>query len=87
MAWRSWSRTITGLKQAIREVLAEAAWQRCGVHFLRKALEHVPRLNCWVSAKCSAIVDQVNCVEWAYAAGSASTVTRNPEIATCAATS
>jgi putative transposase len=32
-----------GLKQAIREVLAEAIWQRCYVHFLRNALDYVPR--------------------------------------------
>jgi putative transposase len=32
-----------GLKAAIREVLPEAAWQRCYVHFLRNALDHVPR--------------------------------------------
>jgi putative transposase len=32
-----------GLKQAIREVLGEAAWQRCYVHFLRNALDHLPR--------------------------------------------
>ena len=32
-----------GLKQAIREVLPEAAWQRCYVHFLRNALDCVPR--------------------------------------------
>jgi putative transposase len=32
-----------GLKLAIREVLAEAAWQRCYVHFLRNALDYVPR--------------------------------------------
>jgi transposase-like protein len=32
-----------GLKQAIREVLPEAAWQRCYVHFLRNALDHLPR--------------------------------------------
>jgi transposase-like protein len=32
-----------GLKQAIREVLSEAAWQRCYVHFLRNALDHLPR--------------------------------------------
>jgi putative transposase len=32
-----------GLKQAIREVLLEAAWQRCYVHFLRNALDHLPR--------------------------------------------
>jgi putative transposase len=32
-----------GLKRAIAEVLPEAAWQRCYVHFLRNALEHLPR--------------------------------------------
>ena len=32
-----------GLRAAIREVLAEAAYQRCYVHFLRNALDHVPR--------------------------------------------
>ena len=32
-----------GLKAAIREVLPEAAWQRCYVHFLRNALDHMPR--------------------------------------------
>jgi putative transposase len=32
-----------GLKRAIREVLPEAAWQRCYVHFLRNALDHLPR--------------------------------------------
>ena len=32
-----------GLKAAIREVLPQAAWQRCYVHFLRNALDHVPR--------------------------------------------
>src|SRR6201991_2786553 len=32
-----------GLRQAIREVLSEAAWQRCYVHFLRNALDYLPR--------------------------------------------
>jgi len=32
-----------GLKQAIREVLPGAAWQRCYVHFLRDALDHLSR--------------------------------------------
>jgi putative transposase len=32
-----------GLRQAIVEILPEAAWQRCYVHFLRNALDHVPR--------------------------------------------
>jgi transposase-like protein len=31
------------LKAAIREVLPEAAYQRCYVHFLRNALDYVPR--------------------------------------------
>ncbi len=31
-----------GLRKAIREVLKEAAWQRCYVHFLRNALDHIP---------------------------------------------
>ena len=32
-----------GLKRAIREVLTEAPWQRCYVHFLRNALDYLPR--------------------------------------------
>jgi len=32
-----------GLKKAIAEILAEAAWQRCYVHFLRNALDYLPR--------------------------------------------
>lgn len=32
-----------GLKRAIGEVLSEAAWQRCYVHFLRNALDYLPR--------------------------------------------
>ena len=32
-----------GLKKAIGEVITEAAWQRCYVHFLRNALDHMPR--------------------------------------------
>lgn len=32
-----------GLKKAIQEVLTESAWQRCYVHFLRNALDHLPR--------------------------------------------
>jgi putative transposase len=32
-----------GLRKAIVEVLPEAAWQRCYVHFLRNALDYVPR--------------------------------------------
>jgi putative transposase len=32
-----------GLRSAIREVLVEVAFQRCYVHFLRNALDHLPR--------------------------------------------
>ncbi len=32
-----------GLKKAIWEVLPEAVWQGCYVHFLRNALDHLPR--------------------------------------------
>jgi putative transposase len=32
-----------GLKRAIAKVLPEAVWQRCYVHFLRNALDHLPR--------------------------------------------
>lgn len=32
-----------GLKRAIGEVLLDAAWQRCYVHFLRNALDYLPR--------------------------------------------
>ena len=49
--YRSWEKSIelatqnghAGLRAALREVLAEAAYQRCYVHFLRNALDHVPR--------------------------------------------
>ena len=32
-----------GLTKAIAEVIPEAAWQRCYVHFLRNALDYLPR--------------------------------------------
>jgi putative transposase len=32
-----------GLKKAIAEILPSAVWQRCYVHFLRNALDHLPR--------------------------------------------
>jgi putative transposase len=32
-----------GLRASVREVLAEAAFQRCYVHFLRNARDHLPR--------------------------------------------
>ena len=30
-------------KKAIAEILPKAAWQRCYLHFLRNALDHMPR--------------------------------------------
>lgn len=32
-----------GLRRGVAEVVTEAAWQRCYVHFLRNALDHLPR--------------------------------------------
>jgi putative transposase len=32
-----------GLRASIQECLTEAVWQRCYVHFLRNALDHLPR--------------------------------------------
>ena len=32
-----------GLKQAIAELTPEALWQRCSVHYLRNALDHLPK--------------------------------------------
>ena len=32
-----------GLRKAIQETLPEAVWQRCYVHFLRNALDYLPR--------------------------------------------
>ena len=32
-----------GLKQAVTQSLSGAVWQRCYVHFLRNALDHLPR--------------------------------------------
>jgi transposase-like protein len=32
-----------GLRKAVEEILPEAAWQRCYVHFLRNALDYLPR--------------------------------------------
>lgn len=31
------------MKQGIAEVLSETVWQRCYVHFLRNALDYLPR--------------------------------------------
>jgi putative transposase len=33
----------SGLKKAVAQILPESAWQRCYVHFLRNALDHLPR--------------------------------------------
>ena len=41
-----------GLRAALREVLAEAAYQRCYVHFLRNALDHVPHVPRRVDDDC-----------------------------------
>lgn len=35
--------THQGLRKGLAEVLPEAAWQPCYVHFLRNALDHVSR--------------------------------------------
>src|SRR5690242_11882227 len=35
--------THVGLRKAIREVLSEALWQRCYLHFPRNALDYLPR--------------------------------------------
>jgi len=35
--------THEGLRKAIAECLSGAAWQRCYVHFLRNAFDHLPR--------------------------------------------
>ena len=32
-----------GLKRAVRELLPEAVWQRCCVHFLRNTLDYLPQ--------------------------------------------
>ena len=32
-----------GIKAALQEILPEAVWQRCYVHFLRNALDYLPR--------------------------------------------
>ena len=43
-AWSWWSPTIMrGLRRRFARVLPEAVWQRCYVHFLRNALDYVPR--------------------------------------------
>lgn len=33
-----------GLRKSLMEMLPEAVWQRCYVHFLRNALDHLPLL-------------------------------------------
>lgn len=51
-----------GLRHAIQEVLPEAVWQRCYAHFLRNALDYLPRKaddNClqelrWIYDRCDA---------------------------------
>ena len=44
MAWTSSSAmTIRGFERQSAKRFTEAAWQRCYVHFLRNALDHLPR--------------------------------------------
>src|SRR5438477_8462529 len=51
-----------GLRRAIQEALPEAVWQRCYVHFLRNALDYLPRKaddDCleelrWIYDRCDA---------------------------------
>jgi len=43
-----------GLKRSLAEVLPEAFWQRCYVHFLRNALDYLPRKvndDCWTELR------------------------------------
>jgi putative transposase len=40
--------------RAIQEILPEAAWQRCYVHFLRNALDYLARKadnDCWTERR------------------------------------
>jgi len=50
-----------GLKQAIKEVLLGAAWQRCRVHFMRNVLARVPKqAQAMVAATVRTIFEQPN---------------------------
>jgi putative transposase len=43
-SWRDFlSDAHEGLRKSLMEMLPEAAWQRCYVHFLRNCLDHLPR--------------------------------------------
>src|ERR1700726_1486487 len=61
-----------GLRAALREALAEAAYQRCYVHFLRNALDHVPRKvddDClqelrWLYDRCDLIEARRDLAAW-----------------------
>ena len=61
-----------GLKAAIREILPEAVWQRCYVHFLRNALDYVPRKvddDClqelrWLYARCDLAEARNDLMAW-----------------------
>jgi putative transposase len=51
----------SGLKQAIREVLVGASWQRCRVHFLRNVLARVPKTaQAMVAATVRTIFEQAD---------------------------
>lgn len=61
-----------GLKRAIGEVLPEAAWQRCYVHFLRNALDYLLRKaddDClqvlrWIYDRCDSQEAQRDLFAW-----------------------
>jgi transposase-like protein len=44
-----------GLWAALREALPEAAYQRCYVHFLRNALDYVPRRSSTIKASSQSV--------------------------------
>jgi len=61
-----------GLKRALAEVIPETAWQRCYVHFLRNALDHLPRKaddDCltelrWLYDRCDAAEARLHLRAW-----------------------
>ena len=61
-----------GLRAAIREVLADAAYQRCYVHFLRNALDHLPRKHAddclqelrWLYDRCDLAEAKADLAQW-----------------------
>jgi putative transposase len=61
-----------GLKQAAFQTFVSALWQRCYVHFLRNALDHLPRRkdnDCiielrWIYERRTAVEAQVDIASW-----------------------